>query len=823
MSMRNAGTAARKRRTTTITLVLLSATCASSVILSNARIACAQSSAGASRRFDIPAGPLSRALADFGRQAGLQVAYRPALAAGRRSSGASGELSTATALGYLLSGTGLTYRFSGAGAVTIERPPAADDESVPPGAVPLDVIDIGAEAPPRPANGNLAPAYVGGQVATGGQLGLLGGRDVMSTPFNQTSYTAKTIQDQQARNIVDVMFNDPSVSVGNSPARGVNDLYIRGLLFSTSDMSFNGLYGVSPALTVLPYFIERVEVLKGPNALLNGMPLGGSVGGGVNIVSKRAPDEPLTQLNTTYVSRGQFIEHVDIARRFGEDKAFGVRFNGAYGDGETAVAGMKDEIGLAHLGLDYRGDGLRLSADGGYQTRVARSPSQFIFFSSSLPSLPNPPSGSKSYSPQWSYSSMSDVFGMAKGEADLTDSITAYAAVGARKSRWHIFSVYPTIESPSGASSALPSQYVLIYNDLSAQIGARAGFDTGPLRHALNVNASRVDQILESGYAVDSASAFSFNIYAPTHSLPPSLPQPDAQKNWTLALSSVGVADTISAFEERVQLTVGVRRQQVTQDNFDTSTGLVSSSYDQGAWSPAYALVVKPLENVSLYANYIEGLQQGAVVGSAYGNAGQVFPPFQSKQIETGVKVDWGRLTTTMSLFEITQPSMIAIKDGELDYLRRDGRQRNRGIEFNLFGEVTDGVRLLGGLTLLDARLTKTEGGVNDGRKAVAAPDRQLTLGLEWDTPFTPGLTLNGRVLHSSRQYLDAANRQSIPGYARVDVGARYELDGPWAKRMTLRFNVENVGGATYWAYPYYGTASVAQPRTFIVSTSVDF
>jgi hypothetical protein len=58
-----------------------------------------------------------------------------------------------------------------------------------------------------------------------------------------------------------VMFNDPSVSVGNSPARGVNDLYIRGLLFSTSDMSFNGLYGVSPALTVLPYFIERVEVL----------------------------------------------------------------------------------------------------------------------------------------------------------------------------------------------------------------------------------------------------------------------------------------------------------------------------------------------------------------------------------------------------------------------------------------------------------------------------------------------------------------------------------------------------------------------------------
>lgn len=822
MMTRRAGRVARERRSTTVAMILASAACVSTM-LSGARIASAQATASASRRFDIPAGPLSRALADFGRQAGMQVAYRPALAAGVRSPGASGDISTATALGYLLSGTGLTYRFSGAEAVTIERPPAGGADAVPEGATPLEPIDIGAEAPPRPVIGNLAPAYAGGQVATGGQLGLLGGRDVMSTPFNQTSYTAKTIQDQQARNIVDVMFNDPSVSVGNSPARGVNDLYIRGLLFSTSDMSLNGLYGVSPALTVLPYFVERVEVLKGPNALLNGMPLGGSVGGGVNIVSKRAPDEPLTQFNTSYVSRGQFIEHVDIARRFGEDKAFGVRFNGAYGDGETAVAGMKDQIGLAHLGLDYRGDNLRLSADGGYQIRVARSPSQYIFFSSSLPSFPRPPSASQSYSPPWSFSSMSDVFGMAKGEADLTDSITAYAAVGARRSRWHILSVYPTIESLSGAASAAPSQYVLIYNDLSAQVGARARFDTGPLRHALNVNASRIDEILEYGYAADGASAYSFNIYAPTHSVLPSLPQPDTQKSWSLALSSVGVADTISALDERVQLTAGVRRQQVTQDNFDMSTGLVSGSYDQGAWSPAYALVVKPLENVSLYANYIEGLQQGTVVGSAYGNAGQVFPPFQSKQVETGVKVDWGRLTTTVSLFEITQPSMITLPSGELSYLRRDGQQRNRGVEFNFFGEVTDGVRVLGGLTLLDGRLTKTEGGANDGNKAVAAPDRQLSFGVEWDAPFAPGVTLNGRVLHTSGQYLDAANSMGIPGYARVDLGARYKFDGPWSKPVTLRFNVENIAGATYWAYPYYGTASVAQPRTFILSTSVEF
>ena len=60
-------------------------------------------------------------------------------------------------------------------------------------------------APPAP--------YAGGQVATGGSLGLLGNRSVMNTPFNQTNYTAELIANQQARTVRDVLANDPSVRV----------------------------------------------------------------------------------------------------------------------------------------------------------------------------------------------------------------------------------------------------------------------------------------------------------------------------------------------------------------------------------------------------------------------------------------------------------------------------------------------------------------------------------------------------------------------------------------------------------------------------------
>ncbi|HYD77440.1 TonB-dependent receptor domain-containing protein, partial [Ramlibacter sp.] len=76
----------------------------------------------------------------------------------------------------------------------------------------------------------------------------------------------------------------------------------------------------------------------------------------------------------------------------------------------------------------------------------------------------------------------------------------------------------------------------------------------------------------------------------------------------------------------------------------------ISSLGHCGSW-------VKPLQNVSLYGNYIEGLQPGTIVGPTYANAGEVLPPFVTEQWEAGVKVDWGRLTTTLSLFEITQPS----------------------------------------------------------------------------------------------------------------------------------------------------------------------
>lgn len=145
------------------------------------------------------------------------------------------------------------------------------------------------------------------------------------------------------------------------------------------------------------------------------------------------------------------------------------------------------------------------------------------------------------------------------------------------------------------------------------------------------------------------------------------------------------------------------------------------------------------------------------------------------------------------------------------------------GIELNAFGAVTDPIRVLGGVTFLQGRLISTAGGTNNGKTAPGVPDVQMNMGAEWETPYLHGLTLSGRAIYTSSQYYDNANTQQIPGWVRFDLGARYKFDVR-GQPITIRGNVINVANTRYWAAanPTYGLA-LGTPRTFLVSTSIDF
>ncbi len=206
--------------------------------------------------------------------------------------------------------------------------------------------------------------YAGGQVAAGSRVGLLGDKDFMDTPFSTVSYTESFIRDRQAKDLTDVIAaTDPTVFSNGVTGAWSENYAIRGFASNTSDTTFNGLSGMAPYYRTSPEMFERIEVLKGPSALLNGMPPGGSVGGSVNLVPKRAGELPLLRVSANFASDAQFGTHVDMGRRLGADKQFGIRFNFAYRDGDGAVGKQRKKVQLGSLALDWRGERARLSAD----------------------------------------------------------------------------------------------------------------------------------------------------------------------------------------------------------------------------------------------------------------------------------------------------------------------------------------------------------------------------------------------------------------------------------------------------------------------------
>jgi iron complex outermembrane receptor protein len=777
------------------------------------------------RTFSIAPQQLGTALGIFGQQSGRQVTVDGAVVRGVSTPGVQGTMSIDEALRRLLAGTGLIWTFPSATTITLQR--AAQGTGLDPNAIQLDPVQVqGFPVPQQAMIDNLPPAYAGGQVATGGQLGLLGNRDVMDTPFNQTSYTAKKIQDQQARTVTEVLVDDPSVRF-----RGVDsmltgaDVWIRGFYVVNSNIAFGGLYGMLPYYSTMAELAERVELLKGPSATLNGMPPVTSIGGTINVVPKRAPDEPLTQVTADYASVTQFGGHADLARRFGPDKQFGVRFNGVFRGGETAVEMNTDQRALASLGLDFRGERVRLSTDLGYQNQYIGGAISDLDLANGV-HLPWAPDARKNQGGGWSSIRRKDAWVVARGEVDLTERITAYAAFGARDSRnqWETPATI-TILDFNGDATTQPRNLSFYIQNLTGEVGVRGLVDTGPVGHQFAVSATTVQQNYGVGFVF--GTPYATNIYNPTYIFRPTdISTPQANLSSLTTLSSLGFADTLSAADKRIQLTVGARLQQVQAGNFDIATGAQTDYYDQSALSPSVSLVFKPWRNVSIYGNFIQGLQQGSVVPPNFTNAGEIFPPFKSTQYEAGVKVDWGKFTTTASVFQISQPSLIT--DVSTNTLTLGGEQRNQGLELNFFGEPMEGVRVLGGAMFLDAVLTKTQGGLTDGWTAPFSPGLQLNLAGEWDLPFARGLTLNGRVIYTASQYIDTTfPRRSLPDWTRFDLGARYTFDNarsPTGRPVVIRFNVENVLDTDYWAG---GGASYAMylgaPRTFRLALTSDF
>jgi len=279
----------------------------------------------------------------------------------------------------------------------------------------------------------------------------------------------------------------------------------------------------------------------------------------------------------------------------------------------------------------------------------------------------------------------------------------------------------------------------------------------------------------------------------------------------------------MSFMDDTVLVNVGLRHQRIKDFGYDYNTGLENSGYESSKNTPFAAIVYKPRKDLSVYANYSEGLQRGPVAsGTDIVNQGEIFAPYVARQREAGVKYDSGRYGLTAAVFSTSQPSAYV----ENRVFGVFGEQRNRGLELSVFGNPVRGLKLLGGLTLIDAEQRVTAGGVNQGKDAIGVPETQLNIGADWDVPGVDGLSLNARTVYTSKQYADGANLQKLPSWTRLDLGATWNtrfMD----RDLTLRARVDNVTDKNYWAsaggYPGAGYLVLAAPRSVVVSATVGF
>ncbi|MFV0680239.1 TonB-dependent receptor [Ottowia sp.] len=706
---------------------------------------------------------------------------------------------------------------------------AADADAEVAGTLETVTVQASADASAE----GLSKPFAGGQVARGSRIGVLGTMDQMSTPFSATSYTHQLIEDQQSQSVGDVLRNDAAVR----PARGFGNFqqayFIRGFTVYSDDIAYNGLYGLVPRQYMATEFVERVEVFRGANAFLSGAGAGsvagGGIGGLINVLPKRAGNEPLSQVTLGGQTGGQGYLAADLARRFGPDGSTGIRLNLARRDGGTGVHDEKQELTALAVGLDWRSRNVRLSADFGLQNNHLRAPRPSVTPAAGL-ALPDTPDARDNFAQPWTYSDSRDRFATVRGEVDLSDRTMAWAALGARYGHEENRLVNPREVDTAGNFSAYRFDNTRRDRVFTGELGVRTKFDTGSVGHTVTASASLFQSRERNAYAMSSFTSIGGNLYNPVVVAPPvadtyvggdlSWPHATARINNT----SVALADTLSMLDDRLLVTLGARYQTLEDKAYDYNSGQRTSHYDEHRVTPVAGVVFKPTKEFAVYANYIEALVKGDTAsGVGVINVGQVFAPYRSKQKEVGLKWENGKLGASVAYFTTDKP-LSGVFDGVYGPY---GKQRNQGVELNVFGEPVKGLRVLGGATFLDAKQRRTAGGVTDGKRVIGVPRHQFNLGADWDVPGVRGLALDARVIYTGKQYADAANTQSLPSSTRWDAGVRYMMDIGSNRLLTLRGRVENLTNKSYWesagGYPGYGYLVMAKPRTFSLTASVAF
>ncbi|MFV5492360.1 TonB-dependent siderophore receptor [Acinetobacter sp. ASP199] len=667
---------------------------------------------------------------------------------------------------------------------------------------------------------------VTGKLKKKATLNILGEKDVLDTPFTIRNYSDQAIQDAHALTVMDVLKIDPSIRTTTNSGHLNENFNIRGFNVNWDDLNLNGAYGMAPSGRVSTDILSSVTVLKGPNALVAGMAPSGNIGGVIIANTKRA-DKELTRVTANFEDEGFYKSGFDVARRFGENQEFGARVSANYGQGEHVVDGLEDETISAVIGLDWTTDKAKINLDA-YSTKDNRdggSPAMVSF--AALTKVLDAPDGRTNYLPNLWGTQSANYIGLS-GEYKLLDNLKVIAGVGTAEQKYqgHLFGTRVRVTEENGDAESQYYHVKMNQRNTAANLGLEGAFNTGSVKHVVGLRADYLHRDTKQHDAANS-TRFETNLYNPSQSGAMPVNAPEMFNLADNTFTSYSLTDQISLLDEKLQLILGLRYQDV-----DVKNPFKNTEYKSDKVSPSLGVVVKPWgEDISLYASYVEGLTQGSTVNNSATpsikdvNEGKTFAPFQTKQYEIGTKYQHGSWLHTLAAYQIEKPSTMVEKltgNPDFNQITTDGAETtSKGVEYGFSGNVIDDLIVWGNLAYIDAEYKKSI--KNQGNTVQGQPEFTAGLGVEYRLPFMDGLSVNTRMNYVDTQYLDEANKLTIPDYTLFDVGAKYTTNLGGVD-TTFRANIDNVTDEKYWAGVFNsGFTTLGAGRTYKLGVTFDF
>lgn len=615
---------------------------------------------------------------------------------------------------------------------------------------------------------------------------------LVNVPQAITVITADLINDQSMKSIGDVTRYVPGVGIAQG--EGNRDTPVLRGNSTTADFFVNGVRDDVQYMRDL-YNVERVEVLKGPNAMIFGR--GGS-GGIINRITKIANGSTLRELSFQTGGWDEYRGTLDFAQPLSD--SLSLRLTGLYEDSES----FRDAVTIERYGLNPTAAwhiAPRTKLTAGYEyfkdERVADRgvPS---FNGRPLPTDPSTFFGDPSQSPV--SAEVHTLFAQFDHTFDNDLHLRNHTHFG------HYDKFYQNVY-PGAVNGDASQASISAYNNATDrenffnQTDFTLPLETGPLKHQLlagfEFGRQVTDNLRQTGYFNGTATIIDVPVANPRSTDPITFRQSPSDA------ANHGVADTLAFYlQDQVEIlpklqAIAGLRYEIFDIDFRNNLNGSTIAVQDNLVSPRAGLIYKPITPLSLYASYsMSYVPRAGEQLSSLTLTNSALDPEEFKNYEIGLKWDYRPdLAFTAAAYQLDRSNVSAQDPADpTKSILTDG-QRSKGIELSATGRLTSNWSIVGGYAYQHGEFTATQSAaIPAGNRLAQLPRHTFSLWNRYDFSTSWGIGLG--LIYRDSMFATADNAVTLPSFVRFDAALFYRLNNHFRAQL----NIENLLDKEYYA-----------------------